>query len=180
MYCLSNNLWVARFSLVYSRAIGGLIGAGLGYGISEELKDFIADSAPVLHRVLEEKRVRARERVNHRSRGRRILYNYGGRARVLTISREGNGPSSDGYGRGRPPGFYGTNITPWSIQYTQEDLSALFYGGDRSRDVSWFVAFDGQSFRKYFGNSHEYYRPSLTGSTELEIITTGPNLMLPR
>ncbi|MEW8194251.1 MAG: hypothetical protein AB2793_11115, partial [Candidatus Thiodiazotropha sp.] len=77
-------------------------------------------------------------------------------------------------------GFYGTSIAPWSVQYTQEELSALFYGGNRHRDVSWFVAFDGESFIKYPGNSHEYYRPSLTGEVDLDVITIGPNLMLPR
>ncbi|MEW8693571.1 MAG: RHS repeat-associated core domain-containing protein [Candidatus Thiodiazotropha endolucinida] len=128
-----------RVSTAYhaiGRVATGLVGAGLGYGLSENITEYIARNAPAMHRMLEDKRARERARVEKKSRGRRVLYNYGSRARVLAISAFGVGGSSPGYGRGRPPGFYGTSITPWSIQYTQEELSALFYGGNRHRDVS--------------------------------------------
>ncbi|MEW8100448.1 MAG: RHS repeat-associated core domain-containing protein [Candidatus Thiodiazotropha endolucinida] len=175
-----STIALPAYSGVMGKVAIGFVGAGLGYGLSENVKEFIARNAPVMHRLLEGKRAKQRARIEKKSRGRRVLYNYGSRARVLTISAFGVGSSSPGYGRGRPPGFYGTSIAPWSVQYTQEELSALFYGGNRHRDVSWFVAFDGQSFIKYPGNSHEYYRPSLTGEVDLDVITIGRNLMLPR
>ncbi len=168
----------------FSRAIGqvavGLVGAGLGYGLSEDLKDFIAANAPAMNEILEEKRTFARDTVEEKARGRKVLYHYSDRGSVLSIAASGVGLSSPGFGRGRPPGFYASSITPWSIQHTQEDLSAIFYGGNRDRDVSWFVAIDGQSFLKHPGNSNEFFRPSNTGYTDLDVISVGPNLMLPK
>ena len=162
------------------KVAAGLVGAGLGYGVSEELKDFIARNAPAMHRILEQKRVREEERVEHRSRGRRVLYHYSSRFAVLSIGMFGVADSSPGYGSGRPAGFYATDIAPWEIQYTQEELSALFYGGNRHRDVSWFLAVDGSSFLPHGGSLYEYYSPSNTGEVNLDVITIGPNLMLPR
>lgn len=166
--------------IAFSRALAGLVGAGIGVGLSDQYQDFIARNALAMHRILEEKRAREQARIETRSRGRRILYHYSSRFAALSIGMFGVAESSPGYGRGRPAGFYATDITPWSIQYTQEDLSALFYGGNRHRDVSWFIAVDGTSFIPFGGNLYEYYSPSVTGEVDLDVITIGPNLMLPR
>ncbi len=158
----------------------GLVAGGFGYGISDDLKDYMAKFAPKMHMLLEVHRIKSQSRVKRRARDRKVLYNYGSRSRVLSINKFQIGSSSLGYGSGRPPGFYATDIPPWDTSYTQEGLSALFYGGNKHVNVSWFIAFDGSSFIKYPGNSHEYYRPSLTGEIDLDVITIGPNLMLPK
>jgi len=160
----------------------GLLGAGLGYGISQELKDFIADNAPKMNMLLEEKRIIEEARVKHRARDRKgkVLYHYSDRGAVLSIGMYGVGNTSSGYKRGRPQAFYATKITPWSTEYTQEELSALFYGGDISQDVSWFAAIDGTSFIQYKPGHYEYFNPSNTGEVDLDVITIGPNLMLPQ
>lgn len=64
---------------------------------------------------------------------------------------------------------------------TQADLSALFYGGNRHKDVSWFVAVDGSLFSPVYGAAREYvYHGSADiGRVSLDVITIGPNLMLP-
>jgi len=174
-----SSIAIASFSRALGQVSVGLVGAGLGFGISENLKDFIAANAPAMNEILEEKRTFARDAVEEKARGRKVLYHYSSRAKVLSIAATGVGFSSAGYGPGRPPGFYASSITPWSIQYTQRDLSALFYGGNTKEDVSWFVAIDGESYLQYKGNSSEHFMPSNTGYTDLDVITVGPNLMLP-
>jgi RHS repeat-associated protein len=179
-----NAIFATMAAPTYSGAIlrvgAGLIAGGLAYGLSQEYKEFISKNAPAMSRILEEKRTREEARVATRADGRNVLYHYTDRGSALAISTYGVGISSPGYGSGRPPGFYASNISPWDSSYTQEDLSALFYGGSRSHDVSWFVAINGDSFVKYPYNGHEWYSPSATGEVNLEIITIGPNLMLPK
>ena len=161
-----------------------LVAGFITFSTGDQLKDMIA--SPAAQKILEldrkklQERVKEEVRVGHRRRGRRVLYHYTGRAGAMAIGTFGVGLSSAGFGRGRPPGFYAANIPPWSTQYTQESLSALFFGGNINRDVSWFVAIDGTSFIKFPGNTYEYYRPSSTGETDLDVITIGPNLMSPR
>ncbi|MBL4827248.1 MAG: hypothetical protein JKY66_05980 [Spongiibacteraceae bacterium] len=175
----------------YSAAIGqvatGLIGAGLGYGLSESLKEFIARNAPAMSQMLEEKRVRTEARVEQRANGRPLLYHYTSRVAALLIGATGKGfvtPSFRGLGTNgntRPAGFYASDITPWEINMTQADLSALFYGGNRHKNVSWFVAIDASSFTPAHGASREYLQHGSTGIgfVNVETITIGPNLMLP-
>jgi hypothetical protein len=40
-----------------------------------------------------------------------------------------------------PSGAYGTDLPPWDTRYTQQELSALFYGGNPNRNMRFFVAF---------------------------------------
>lgn len=75
-----------RYSNATGKVATGLIGAGLGYGLSEEMKEFIAANASSMNRTLEEKRVREAARVEGRARGRKVLYHYSSRAAVIGIS----------------------------------------------------------------------------------------------
>jgi len=177
---------VPRYQAI-GKVASGLVGAGLGYLISDELKDFIATNAPAMNRILEEKRAREEARVETRSRGRRPLFHYTDRISAALIGASGVGfvtPSFRGLGTNgntRPAGFYATDIAPWEVNMTQADLSALFYGGNRHKDVSWFVAVDASLFSPVYGAPREYVYHGSTGigRVDLDVITIGPNLMLP-
>lgn len=82
-----------------------------------------------------------------------------------------------GNGIPKPPGAYATDIEPWNVGYTQKQLSALFYGGNVARDVSWFVALDGEEFIPVPGTARERYKPG--PSIGVNVVTHGPNIMLP-
>ena len=64
---------------------------------------------------------------------------------------------------------------------TQADLSATFYGDNRNRDVSWFVAVDATTFSPVYGTTREYVSHGSTsiGFVNIDVVTIGPNLMLP-
>ncbi len=174
-------------SRLIGKVVTGLIGAGLGYVLSQQTKEFIARNAPAMNRMLEEKRAREEARVESRSRGRLPLFHYTDRLSAALIGASGVGfvtPSFRGLGTNgntRPAGFYATDIAPWEVNMTQSDLSALFYGGNRNKNVSWFVAIDGALFSPVYGASREYvYQGSTSiGLVNLDVITVGPNLMLP-
>jgi RHS repeat-associated protein len=181
-----NRILTSAATASFSRAIhhvaAGLVVAGLGAGVSQELKEFIRENAPVMNEILEQKRIREKERVARRARGRPILYHYTDRGAALAIGASGRGfvtPKFVGKDKvNKPAGFYATDIVPWDITMTQSDLSALFYGGNRKRNVSWFVAIDGSLFDKVWGTTNEFVQQG-SGIVQLEVITIGPNLMLP-
>lgn len=83
-----------------------------------------------------------------------------------------------GGGRVFPAGAYATDIPPWTPAYTQRQLSALFFGGSTLRDVSWFVAIDGEEFYRYYGN--QWLRQCPAGTfIDVDVYAIGPNLMDP-
>jgi hypothetical protein len=59
-----------------------------------------------------------------------------------------------------PSGAYATDIRPTDPGYTQRLLSALFYGGNESEDVSSFVEFERNDFTQllYPGFPHQWIR----------------------
>ena len=130
-------------------------------------------------------RVKTREKIKRKSRGRSVLFHYTGKYSALGISMFGAAFASDPYrgrlagGNTRPGGFYATDIPPWDLNYTQLELSAMFYGGNKNKPVNWFVAVDGTSFEKVWGTGHEYVLQG-TGTVDLDVITIGPNLMYSR
>ncbi|WP_415882126.1 Ig-like domain-containing protein [Neptuniibacter sp. QD34_54] len=172
----------------YNHILTGLVGAGLGYGLSEELKDFIALNAPVMNKLLEEKRVALQTAIERDHDSQRVVYHYTDRVAALSIFGSKTAfvtPPFRGLGTGgftRPAGFYATDIAPWEVRYTQSELSAMFYGGNRNKDMSWFVAFDDELFNRVPGTSHEYvlFGSEAIGEVNVDPITVGPNLMLPK
>ncbi|MFY0640988.1 MAG: hypothetical protein JXR16_08080 [Bermanella sp.] len=172
-----------------SRAVGqvavGLIGAGLG--LNESFKEFITNNAPSLSQMLENKRANLQSAIKRSTNTGPILYHYTDRVAALSIFGSGTAfvtPPFRGLGTNgntRPAGFYATDIAPWEVNYTQADLSALFYGGNRNKDVSWFVALDGTLFNPVNGASREYvsYGSQSIGEVSINPVTVGPNLMLP-
>lgn len=169
------------------KVLAGLVGAGIGIGVGAGFDELISRNAPAINRALEEKRVREKARVERRARSGLVLYHYTDRISAIEIGSTGTGfvtPSFRGLGTGgntRPAGFYATDIAPWESSYRQSELSALFYGGNRGRDVSWFVAVDGSTFSRVHGAPREYVHFGSVGSgpVQLDVITIGPNLMLP-
>ena len=174
-----------------TRAVGnvgvGLIVAGLGYGLNEDLKEFITHNSPSLSLMLENKRANLQSAIARSENTGPTLYHYTGRVSALSIFGSGTAfvtPSFRGLGTNgntRPSGFYATDIAPWEVNYTQTELSALFYGGNRNKDVSWFVALDGTLFSPVNGASREYvsYGSQIIGEVSIDPVSVGPNLMLP-
>ncbi len=113
-----------------------------------------------------------------------VLYHYSDRGAVMEILGTSTMYCSNPYkgrlggGRTYPAGAYATDIYPWSDDYTQRDLKSIFYGGNKGRDVSWFVAIDGEEFYQYMGS--QWVRQCPAGSAiEVEPYLIGPNLMEP-
>ena len=66
---------------------------------------------------------------------------------------------------------------------SQRWMSALFYGGNTRRPVSWFVALEKEAFIPllYPGVDNFYYKPAPYPEYPVLVhpIAHGPNLMLP-
>ena len=113
-----------------------------------------------------------------------LLFHYSDRASVMEIMATGSLRCSPEY-RGHlgggvtfPAGAYATDITPWTSQYTQASLQQAFFGGNRSRDVSWFVAIDGEEFYRY--HQRQWVRQCPAGNAVgVQAYAFGPNLMDP-
>jgi RHS repeat-associated protein len=138
-------------------------------------------------KALEQERVKTRERVRERARRRNVIpiFHYTHYAAAVSIAGTGYIFSTPKFVIGGfifPAGAYATHIPPWDAQYTQRSLSALFYGGNEGRDVSWFVAVDGTEFTPlpYVPYPHQWVKfwPA-GGSVPVKVLTHGPNLMLP-
>jgi RHS repeat-associated protein len=116
--------------------------------------------------------------------GKRILYHYTSFANAEKISSEGVIMSSWPFTSPPytfPAGAYATDIPPWSTQYTQSQLSALFYGGNEGRSVDAFVAFVGDDFfeLQYKPYPNQFVRVTSAGDmpVSIDVITFGTNLM---
>src|SRR5205085_7476098 len=99
--------------------------------------------------VLDQERESVRARVQAQTRGGKVLFHYTNKASAAGILATGvifASEAKDFGGVTFPAGAYATDIPPWDTSYTQRDLSALFYGGKQSRDVSWFVGFRDLGF----------------------------------
>jgi hypothetical protein len=82
-----------------------------------------------------------------------------------------------------PAGAYATDIKPTDVGYTQSALSALFYGGDIGRDVSYFVEIKRREFTPllYPGFPHQFisYAPFGGFPVPVKVRKIGPNEMAP-
>lgn len=170
----------------YVTAIGsvgaGLVGAGFGLASDKE-GEFIGINSPAVNRALDKKRETVQEEIEKSSSGN-ILYHYTNRVAASLIYATKTGFVTEPFrglgtnGNTRPAGFYATDIAPWEVEYTQAELSALFYGGNRNKDVSHFVAVDGSYFDTVYGAPREYvlYGPS-GGDVVVDPLAFGANLM---
>ena len=83
------------------------------------------------------------------------------------------------------PGVYATGVPPWTPDVRQSALRDLFYGAKAgTQDVSWYVAICGDGFFPIIGApapyGSQYYRPAPVGAlVPVEVLSVGPNLMLP-
>ena len=185
---ISGILANARISVnlhFVAKASVGLLTAGLAGSSTHNILHNIA-KYPAAKKQLELERTKTKARVVRKSKGRKILYHYTNRAAALAISAFGEMYTTPPYkgalgtSTPKPAGIYTSDIPPWNTQYTQKQLSALFYGGNQNKNVSWFVAIDGISFQPVYATPGEWYQPGLyPGSVSVDVITIGPNLMLP-
>jgi RHS repeat-associated protein len=180
------SITAVNTGIFLSRASVGLLAGGV---VSHTRIDEDAEIVRILSlassiKLLDLIRSKESSRVNHRSKGKNIVYHYTGRAEALSISASGVGYASAPYkgrlGNGvtKPAGFYSTKIAPWDKSYTQKTLSSLFYGGNANKDVSWFVALEGTPCSPIYNTPKEcvFYG---NGLIKLDVITIGPNLMNP-
>ena len=95
----------------------------------------------------------------------------------MTCSKKYGG-NLGGPGSYFPAGAYATDIEPWNPIMTNKDLANLFYGGNLNRDLSWFVALDGEEFSPLHGAPHQFIRFCQPGdSIAVEIYYFGPSLL---
>jgi RHS repeat-associated protein len=146
----------------------------------------IASPFAELNAGLAQARANLKTRVEQDSKreGSEILFHYTSKQSALEIFTSGGIFASlakrfEGFTF--PAGAYATDIAPWSIQFTQRRLSALFYGGNENKDVSFFVAIKKNDFIPIVSSTfpNQYYRPAISGDfVPIEAIVFGPNLML--
>lgn len=129
-------------------------------------------------------KLKARIEQDAKARGKRILYHYTSFANAQQISQEQEIISTWAFDLPPytfPAGAYATDIEPWSTQYTQRQLSALFYGGNEGRPVDAFVAFVGDDFFKleYTAHPNQFVRVTKAGGVRvpIQVVTFGTNLM---
>ena len=113
------------------------------------------------------------------------LFHYTDSASAFEIKEAGSitaSPAKRFGGFTFPSGAYATDIKPTDTGYTQRTLSVLFYGGNESRDVSWYVEIEksGFSLLQYPGFPHQwiYYAPEGT-PVPVNVMHVGPNSMAP-
>ena len=133
--------------------------------------------------------VRKKVEERRRSSGNQILFHYGDYARVIGIVNSRSiGAAADFSVFSRaineritfPSGAYGTDLPPWDTRYTQQELSALFYGGNPNRNMRFFVAFEAPDFSRLNrpGYPHQFVKYAPAGSrVPVKLVTAGPNLM---
>lgn len=173
---------------ILPRVVIGLTTAGFVVFSTGDQLQALANN-PAAQKELELKRRKVEQAFEVEARTNRtgggILFHYTDRGAALDILGTGlalTTPRFAGLATGgisRPAGFYATDIQPWNISYTQESLSALFYGGDVTQDVSWFVAVEKNGFLPVSG-TREYFKVGFGGQTSVEVISIGPNLMKSR
>lgn len=154
--------------------------AGIGAGVQTGYQHFS-------EAMREEARIRIRTRVEEQQRRQpgQILYHYTDWASAVSIASSGLIEASEAFDVGPitfPSGAYATDIPPWSTDYTQRQLSALFYGGVEHHPVNSFVAIRGEDFISlgYIGHPRQSFRPAPGGDyVPVRVITHGPNLMRP-
>jgi RHS repeat-associated protein len=114
-----------------------------------------------------------------------VLYHYTSQTAAVGIQQSQFIIATSTY-RGRtytfPSGAYASDIEPTDTQFTQRQLSALFYGGNENKDVSWYVKIKKNDFIpiRYPGIEHFFYRPARAGDyVPVDVEEIGLNLMSP-
>ncbi len=126
--------------------------------------------------------------VTSKIRGRRknnsdTLYHYTDHAAAMEIFATQEMKCSPKY-KGRlsnmqfPAGAYATDIEPWNPTVKRRDLGDMFYGGAQNRDLSSFVALNGEEFYEIKGADHQFVRQCSAGlQIPVEIYYFGYNLL---
>jgi len=162
----------------------GTVGGGVAIGTLTGVLQWHDHQEEKNHRDLVQQRIE-QEAV---ARGGKIIYHYGSYRRILDIvSTQSIHVLDENYRIGSrahnthysfPVGAYGTDIAPWNILYTQNQLSALFFGGNESRNVRWYVAFEQGEFYRLPNHPHQYVKQSPVGTrVPVKVVHAGPNLM---
>jgi len=135
-------------------------------------------------KALVDARVALQTKVDEKRRNKSAVFHYTDFEAAREIATYGvmytSAPYSGRLGDGfyKPAGAYATDIGPWDPFYTQSELSALFFGGNRNRDVSWFVALDAEMFIRLPQSPREFYMPGVyPGEVDVDVFFMGPNLM---
>ncbi|MGJ8678289.1 MAG: RHS repeat-associated core domain-containing protein, partial [Akkermansiaceae bacterium] len=138
---------------------------------------YLKANAEAMAQVREKLRIKA-ERLR---RGRGVVYHYTDKASALMVMGSASMKVTPPY-KGAvtyPQGAYASLIPPYAVVFTQSQLSAHFYGGNTSKDVSWSVMLSDYGFLPVFGGYPDFrYKPgALGGYTTVQPIAILPNLM---
>jgi hypothetical protein len=166
----------------FAWALISIIAAGHGATIWDAL-----DVSPSeLERMRTVQKTRIEQEAYSRCPDGPVLFYYRDRETINTVAASGSLRASAGWPPDFPAGAYGSDIPPWDVTYTQDQLAYGFYGpaaASDSRGVGYFVAFcaDGkwQPLPKTFtpGITH-WNKPAPPGTgVRIEVLGTGVNLM---
>ncbi|MCD6258512.1 MAG: hypothetical protein J7J31_02800 [Helicobacteraceae bacterium] len=167
-----NTINTGLFKIFLSGGIGLFATATVGTYINQAIAQ-----NPSLAFELQREREKVREEVDSRRRDKKVLYHYSDRIAAQNIMATSMMRVTPQHSSGAPRGAYAADIKPWDMSYTQKELSALFYGGNINRDVSWFVAVNKDPFIHRYG-TREYYIGSPDNIVPVDVVTIGKNLML--
>lgn len=119
-----------------------------------------------------------------RTQGRDIIFHYTDKISAAAIFATRcilATPKKRAFGMVYPAGAYATDITPYNVSFKQSDLKNIFYGGDQSKDFSWFVAIEKADFIPAPVGAHQFYRPAPVGGFLVNVtpLMFGPSLLDP-
>ena len=144
-----NSIALPTFTLTKRRLLKQLILAtGVGGAAA------ITMNSPIWKGAKKDARLELSVAVAAAVKSKDVLFYYRDRTKVQKIYSTQQMPCVSEYsgqlgaGIRFPEGIYATDIPPWSSGVTKSALQSLFYGGNRSQNVDWFVAIDGTAFRK--------------------------------
>ena len=135
--------------------------------------------------ALKETRDRIKDEIDKKRRGASVVFHYTDKVSAIGILATGFMATSPPF-RGSfvtyPQGAYASTIPPYSSSITQSQLSAHFYGGNVSKDVSMAVIIDSYGFLPVFGGPPDfrYKLGPLGGLTDVRVYGVIPNLMDPK
>lgn len=173
-------------AILKSGAVGilGLTAGGVA-GQVAYLSGAIGSNPAALASPQTRRQLRIQVESEEENRSTRILFHYTGAAEAQKILQDRSITSSERKRFGGftfPPGAYASDVPPWSTSYTRHQLSALFYGGNEKKDMSWCVLVEEPGFRplNYPGFPHQYvYEWPPGGEVPATIVGAFPNLMSP-
>lgn len=163
----------ARFLLIYGvSALSGSSSMIVNQKSKDKARDQLKDI--VISKAIEKKK-NSSETLYHYTNQTAAMEIFA--TQEMTCSKKYGG-NLGGPGSYFPAGAYATDIEPWNPIMTNKDLANLFYGGNLNRDLSWFVALDGEEFSPLHGAPHQFIRFCQPGdSIAVEIYYFGPSLL---